>query len=271
MSALFRHRRRSRFFAGNHECALERVACRRNEKLAGFDREPRLDRGRQSADQCNTWNPACPKPGRQRINVSGRFSHEIACLGISARGMLDHQGRESGKIARSRARDPAHDFVRVGSELRKQRSQHTRPGYASVMSPQCSAERLAPKPRSAALVGRWKAPTADAELPPVQLTPADRTGADDNHTPISISMRTDACRLGVGRNDNRPKWMPMRPGSGQVTWLARPGEGEASDRPLHVGERQSGFREALPGGCEHAGKAFFDPKAKVCGTRNSFA
>ena len=63
----------------------------------------------------------------------------------------------------------------------------------------------------------------------------------------------------------------MRAGGGQVTWLARPGEGEASDRPLHVGERQSGFREALPGGCEHGGKAFFDPKAKVCGTRNSFA
>ena len=139
------------------------------------------------------------------------------------------------------------------------------------MSPQCSAERLAPKPRSAALVGGWKAPASHAELPPPQLAPADRTGTDDNHTPISISMRPDACRLGIGRNDNRPKRMPMGAGGGQVARLACPGEGEASDRPLHVGERQSGFREALPSGREHGGKAFLDPKPKVRRTRDPFA
>lgn len=107
-------------------------------------------------------------------------------------------------------------------------------------------------------------------MPSAQLTPADRTGADDDHAAIPISVRTDACRMGVGRNDNGTKWMPVRAGCCQVAWLARTRERKARARPLHVGERQPGFGEALSSGREHGGKALFDPEAKVCGTRNSF-
>jgi hypothetical protein len=77
------------------------------------------------------------------------------------------------------------------------------------MRPQHAADRFHAEPGATAFVGNRRAPAADPVLAAVELGPADRTRADDDHAPVAAAVRADAGRMRVGRDDGLAERMIM--------------------------------------------------------------
>src|SRR5262249_7127070 len=99
---------------------------------------------------------------------------------------------------------------------------------ASIMGPQCAAQRLAAKPSTASFIRNRPTPAGDLILSAIQLRPADATGADHDDAAITPAMCADACRLGIG-DENRHAIGLLVP-SRRLKWA-----GFAGSRQRHAG------------------------------------
>src|SRR5207344_1162636 len=80
-------------------------------------------------------------------------------------------------------------------------AQQGRPGDASVMRREHTAQGLASDPGPAPLVGELQAPSADTMLPAAQYRPADAAGADHDDPAVGAMMRADTGRVRIRGQD----------------------------------------------------------------------
>src|SRR5262249_3328824 len=165
-------------------------------------REPWLDRSRKAANQRQTIYAEVDELLGERIDMPAGKPQELNRNGVVGQRMLDDVRREGGEILWRCARHPMHNRVRIRSKFCKKRTQQCRPRRASIMGPQCAAQRLDAKPTTASFTRNRPTPAPDLIRSAFQPRPADATGADHDDAAIPPAMCADACRLGIG-DENR--------------------------------------------------------------------
>ena len=142
------------------------------------------------------------------------------------------------------------------------------PRDATIKRPQDAAQRLAPEPCPAALIGNGRTPAADTMAPPLQFRPADGSGSDHEHAAIASAMRADASRARVRRDRGLAEGMLIALRFGERGGLARSRQSKARDNPGHVIRRQARLAQALGRGSEHRRKALLQPETNIGRTGN---
>lgn len=160
--------------------------------------------------------------------------HELDPGGITAPGMLDHAWRKRAEIARRCLERPAHNGVRVGLELFEQDAEQAGPCHAAVMCPQHPPQRFAAEPGPAALIRDRQPPAANAVMTSLELGPADRAGADDDHAAIMAAMRADAGGLCICGDYRAAEWVLLCPRRSQIGGFAGARERQTGSDPRQI-------------------------------------
>jgi hypothetical protein len=226
---------------------------------------------RKSADQRQTRRADRRKPLRQSVEMTGGKPHELDSGGVAAGRVRHNHRRKGAEIPRRRRRGPAHDRVRVRRELFEHGGEQRGPWDAAIARPQDAAQRLAPEPGAAALVGHRRPPAADTMAAPRELRPADGSGAHYENAAIAAAMRADAGRARVGRDRRLAEGMRMLLRLRERGGLAGARQGKACDNPCEVAGRQPRLTQASRRGLEHRGKALLQAETDIGRAGRRFA
>src|SRR5690242_19090329 len=108
------------------------------------------------------------------------------------------------------------------------------PGHASVVGPEHTAQGFTAEPGAASFIRDRQTPSTDTKLAALDLAPADRAGADDDHAAIAAPMSANAGGLRIGDQDGLCEWILLSTGECQLGRLARARKRQAGMDPLHV-------------------------------------
>src|SRR4051812_12374579 len=161
--------------------------------------------------------------------------------------------------------------MRIALELLEQGSEQRSPRRAAVIRPQYATQRFTSEPGAAAFVRNRETPAADPMVPPTELGPANRTGADDDDAAVLAAVRADAGGARVAGDDSAAERIGFCLRRAERGWLSRSRQRQAGTDARQIRGGKTGLRNTLPGGIKDGGDTHLQPEANIGRTGQALA